>query len=91
MTAPITLAAVGRAYRAYSALKPGAPAAREAWDDFERLAFGWAEGHAQTERVTLILHGGERRTVHLKRRGAAWSVHGPGVPEIDVEAAGRAA
>jgi len=84
MPAPITLAAVGRAYRAYSALKSGTRAARKAWANFERLAFSWAEGHSQTEKVTLCLHG-ERRTVILGRDGPRWTVSGPGVPEITVE------
>ncbi len=80
---PITLADVGRVYRAYSALKPGTTAARKTWADFERLAFGWVEGHAQTERVTLNLFG-EKRTVIIGRNGPRWTVSGPGVPEIAV-------
>ncbi len=83
---PITLAAVGKAYRAYSALKSGTPAARKAWADFERLAFSWVEGHAQTERITLHLYG-EKRTVILGRDGPRWTAHGPGVPVVDIEAA----
>ncbi len=80
---PVTLAAVGKAYRAYTALKPGTQAARKAWADFERLAFGWAEGHAQTERVTLNLFE-EKRTVILGRDGPRWTMSGPGVPVVDV-------